>query len=312
MAKATFIGAASAAVTFGLGSAAGSLFSNFYSQAAFQAAAHGTFQGGMTAISGGKFWSGFAAGALSSIAASAWGGGLTSTSQTNGDITTFYERTVSGLGFGGDVGTIAFGAVSGGAGAYLAGGNFWQGATTGLVVSGLNHTIHGGENKKNSLYSRRYAVDKNGNVISESLNYFSRSKADINLHNRAESEPLRMNELTIYSHGSPRGFANSHNLNASGNLVDILYEDSAMWRNLVNGEIKSLTMVLKSCTTGFLNGNNISQYLTNLHGGLTIYAAAQNWTASGTVEFTRGGKVQNGWYNIFKNGSWTKESVDIK
>ena len=62
LAKATFIGAASAAVTFGIGTAAGNLFTNFYSQAAFQAAAHGTFQGGMTAISGGKFWSGFAAG----------------------------------------------------------------------------------------------------------------------------------------------------------------------------------------------------------------------------------------------------------
>lgn len=77
--KATFIGAASAAVTFGIGSASTSLFTNFYSQAAFQAVAHGTFQGTVTAISGGKFWSGFAAGALSSIASSAWGGGTTKT-----------------------------------------------------------------------------------------------------------------------------------------------------------------------------------------------------------------------------------------
>jgi len=50
--QATFIGVASAAVTFGIGTAAGNLFANFYSQAAFSAAAHGTFQGGMTAISG--------------------------------------------------------------------------------------------------------------------------------------------------------------------------------------------------------------------------------------------------------------------
>ncbi|OOV29137.1 hypothetical protein BXU11_04220 [Flavobacterium sp. LM5] len=77
--KATFIGAASAAVTFGIGSGAENLFANFFSRAAFQAVAHGTFQGTMTAISGGKFWSGFAAGALSSIASSAWqGGGATS------------------------------------------------------------------------------------------------------------------------------------------------------------------------------------------------------------------------------------------
>lgn len=38
-----------------------------------------------------------------------------------------------------DLGTIAFGTVSGGAAAKLTGGNFWQGAVTGLFVSALNH-----------------------------------------------------------------------------------------------------------------------------------------------------------------------------
>ncbi|KIQ17283.1 hypothetical protein RT99_19320 [Flavobacterium sp. MEB061] len=138
--KSALIGAASSAVTFGIGSAAGSLFTNFYSQAAFSAAAHGTFQGTMTAISGGKFWSGFAAGALSSIAASAWSGGDTITD--NGNYTMSITKH-AGLGAGtGDLGMIAFGTVSGGAGAALTGGNFWQGATTGLVVSGLNHALH--------------------------------------------------------------------------------------------------------------------------------------------------------------------------
>ncbi len=37
---------------------------------------------------------------------------------------------------------ISFGTVSGGVGAQLTGGNFWQGAVTGLVVSGLNHAMH--------------------------------------------------------------------------------------------------------------------------------------------------------------------------
>lgn len=140
LAKATFIGAASAAVTFGIGSGAENLFTNFYSQAAFQAVAHGTFQGTMTAISGGKFWSGFAAGALSSIAASVWSGGETITD--NGNYTMSITKH-AGLGAGtGNLGMIAFGTVSGGAGAALTGGNFWQGAVTGLVVSGLNHAMH--------------------------------------------------------------------------------------------------------------------------------------------------------------------------
>ncbi|MDP5202034.1 RHS repeat-associated core domain-containing protein [Flavobacterium sp. DG2-3] len=140
--KATFIGAASSAVTFGIGSAATNLFTNFYSQAAFSAAAHGTFQGGMTAISGGKFWSGFAAGALSSIASSVWSGG-SSMDGYGKNAHAIAGTGMKGIGAGtGSLGMIAFGTVSGGAGAAMTGGNFWQGAVTGLVVSGLNHFAH--------------------------------------------------------------------------------------------------------------------------------------------------------------------------
>jgi RHS repeat-associated protein len=142
--KSTFIGAASAAVTFGIGSASTELFTNFFSRAAFQAIAHGTFQGGMTAMSGGKFWSGFAAGALSSIAASLWSGG-SSMSETGTKGVAVANTGMAGIGGNfatSGVGMIAFGTVSGGAGAALTGGNFWQGAVTGLVVSGLNHALH--------------------------------------------------------------------------------------------------------------------------------------------------------------------------
>ncbi len=48
----------------------------------------------------------------------------------------------AGFGFGGTAGMITFGTISGGAGAALTGGNFWQGAVTGLIVSGLNHAMH--------------------------------------------------------------------------------------------------------------------------------------------------------------------------
>ncbi|GIZ07745.1 RHS repeat-associated core domain-containing protein [Flavobacterium sp. UMI-01] len=141
--KSMFIGAASAAVTYGIGCGAESMFTNFYSKAAFQALAHGTFQGGMTAISGGKFWSGFAAGALSSIASSAWqGGGATSNYHGAGS----FAKSGAGM--------IAFGTVSGGVGARLTGGNFWQGAVTGLVVSGLNHAMHQIEDPNKQLAKR--------------------------------------------------------------------------------------------------------------------------------------------------------------
>ncbi|UPT70708.1 MAG: RHS repeat-associated core domain-containing protein [Flavobacterium sp. JAD_PAG50586_2] len=66
------IGAFSGAVTFGIGTAASTLFSNAYSIAAFEALAHGTFQGMMSGVQGGNFWTGFASGCLASVASSAW------------------------------------------------------------------------------------------------------------------------------------------------------------------------------------------------------------------------------------------------
>ena len=50
---------------------------------------------------------------------------------------------LGGCGATGETGMIIFGTVMGGASATLTGGNFWQGAVTGLVVSGLNHAMHG-------------------------------------------------------------------------------------------------------------------------------------------------------------------------
>ncbi|MDP5202019.1 RHS repeat-associated core domain-containing protein [Flavobacterium sp. DG2-3] len=141
--KATFIGAASSAVTFGIGSAA-STIGNFFVRSAVSAVAHGTFQGGMTAISGGKFWSGFAAGALSSIAASAYGTGFNHEGLNASGKMINPTKVWSGAGSlaSSNIGMIAFGTVSGGVGASLTGGNFWKGAITGLIVSGLNHFVH--------------------------------------------------------------------------------------------------------------------------------------------------------------------------
>lgn len=133
------VGATTSAVTFGIGSAA-STISNFYLRAGVQAVAHGTFQGTMSELQGGTFISGFASGSLSSIASSAFMGG--SSFESDG-------CEIDGSGWQGagkfsqsTVGTLAFGTIAGGAGASLTGGNFWQGAATGLIVSGLNHLAH--------------------------------------------------------------------------------------------------------------------------------------------------------------------------
>ena len=137
-----------AAVTFGIGSGTAAIKS-FALRATTQAVAHGTFNGAMSGIQGGKFWNGFAAGAASSAAASLFSGGQNhdGTKTANGKSYNYkagtgYSGVGHAVGMDNAAGMIAFGTIAGGAGASLSGGNFWQGAVTGLVVSGLNHAMH--------------------------------------------------------------------------------------------------------------------------------------------------------------------------
>ena len=83
---------------------------------------HGVNQGVLAIVGSGNgsgFLQAFVSGALGSIAASGW-------------------QSVVGKG---PLGMIAFGALSGGIGAELTGGNFFQGFVIGGVVAGLNHVI---------------------------------------------------------------------------------------------------------------------------------------------------------------------------
>jgi len=133
--KSTIFGAVSGAVTFGIGqlfqpalqvAQAAKGFSGFMMEAGLsvaQAGLHGYAQGILSLMQGGTFEQAFVAGALGSLGASAF-------------------RAVAGSFSQSGVGTILFGAVSGGVGSELSGGNFWQGALIGGIVAGLNHAMH--------------------------------------------------------------------------------------------------------------------------------------------------------------------------
>jgi hypothetical protein len=140
--KSAFYGAISGAVTAGIGDIfrAGASVAKALGDATFlvQAAAHGVAQGAMSAMQGGDFWQGAAAGFFGSFGASAWQG-----------IGKVFAKSA--------VGTIAFGALSGGVGASLADGNFWQGAVTGGIVAGLNHEFHKGQQKSKLVQKLRKA-----------------------------------------------------------------------------------------------------------------------------------------------------------
>lgn len=132
MGKAAVVGAVSAAISFGIGAAATSAFSEGLSvgKALFEAGMHAISGGMMSVIDGGKFGAGALSGMVSSLVASG----------------------VQGLGNIGNFGSknpdllkaimVTSGGLSGGISATIAGGNFWQGFRQGIITSGLNHVAH--------------------------------------------------------------------------------------------------------------------------------------------------------------------------
>jgi RHS repeat-associated protein len=157
--KATFIGALTSYVTWGIGEGVAAI-PQLATRLTYQALAHGLTQGLVSGVQGGNnFWQGFASGALSSLSASLYGGSGYKDASGN-----FISQTrgLNGVIGGGDLGTILFGSVSGGGAAALTGGNFWQGAAAGLAVSLLNHVVHNSENPNNRMareISEKYKLD---------------------------------------------------------------------------------------------------------------------------------------------------------
>lgn len=98
-----------------------------FGKLAFQTMAHGHLGGVMSGMNGGTYGMGFLSGAAGSL--SATGTGLLLNGSGN---------AIQALG------VVGGGAVAGGIGAKIAGGNFWDGARTGAISAGLNHGIHSG------------------------------------------------------------------------------------------------------------------------------------------------------------------------
>ena len=162
--KSTFWGAVSGAVSFGLGElfSAGSVVKAL-GDAKFliQAAAHGVSQGVLSVMQGGDFLSGAAGGFLGSLGAEFWSGAM-----KDMGLIKFANSTI---------GTVAFGALSGGIGAELSGGNFWQGAVTGGIVAGLNHELH--------RYADKYIFEKSVEKFLIKLGYDKKEvRSDVTIH----------------------------------------------------------------------------------------------------------------------------------
>lgn len=122
---AALIGGIGGAFSFGIGQAAQGM--SGFGQVAFQTSAHGYLGGMMSGLNGNSYGSGFLSGAFGSLAATGTG--------------ILLQNAGKGTQALGIVGS---GAISGGVGAEIAGGDFWDGFRNGAISSGLNHGIHSG------------------------------------------------------------------------------------------------------------------------------------------------------------------------
>ncbi len=93
-----------------------------------RAGAHAIAQGTLSYMQGGNFWSGALAGAFASVANDLLGDWLKNKPN---------NKFLNGKGF-----ALITGAVSGGVGSVLGGGNFWMGAGQGLIVTAFNFLAH--------------------------------------------------------------------------------------------------------------------------------------------------------------------------
>lgn len=167
--KSAFIGALSGAVTFGIGqifvngtgvAAELTQFAKSLGEARLfvQGGMHAVSQGVLSVVQGGDFWSGALSGFMGHMGGELWG----STMNAFG-LSKFAQSTM---------GMVAFGTLSGGIGAELAGGNFWQGAVTGGVVAGLNSAMHKiagpGNTKKAENLAKEYKRNSE-RIIAESV-----------------------------------------------------------------------------------------------------------------------------------------------
>ena len=226
--KSVFTGAISGAITAGVGQVfqAGGKVATALKDINFivQSVSNGFIQGGIGILDGNNFWSGVASGAFGSLGSSAWG-----------EFTGEFSNSA--------VGSITFGAISGGIGSVLTGGNFWQGAGVGAVISGLSYNFHKNylileedsatmnDDKKNS----NNKITSNGdNVILFDPNS---SRGNKILYDYAMSQPTEPGVVKVFSHGSWSSINGDYESPTEINIM--LKDKSPTWKSYIDGGQKS-------------------------------------------------------------------------
>jgi RHS repeat-associated protein len=147
--KSVGIGAISGVVTAGIGQMFGAVGSMGIGGEIARAYTHGFANGIISQFTGGDFLTGFVSGGLGSLAGSAF--------------MMYAPANIANS----IAGNYAFSGLAGGIGAAATGGNFWQGAATGLMTAGLNHLQQGINSRLSLLYDgdKLSVMDKDGSEV---------------------------------------------------------------------------------------------------------------------------------------------------
>ena len=169
----------------GIGGAATNSFGAKVLNEVGRAAAHGVVQGGLSELQGGSFKNGFASGTLSSVATSGF-------------------KVVGGNFADSKLGGISFGALSGGVGAELTGGDFWRGAGIGATVTLLNHLAHDGiekiqnEKAKKLAKKLRLSEEELNEILSKPmLDPYTKKLLDMSKEELIQEYNTKLKELKI-------------------------------------------------------------------------------------------------------------------
>ncbi|MFC2559807.1 MAG: hypothetical protein ACFNVU_09880 [Haemophilus seminalis] len=172
------------------------------------------------------------------------------------------------------VGTIVFRAISGGVGAELTGGNFWQGALIGGFVSGLNHVAHqivSSTNRPSKSNRRLERLERQGKVRSLTENEIALAKSVFDDEIDYQSVKIVRAKYVftqgkyyavtpngnIYYPTSEADWTNPNGTNSQGNLRDLfIHELTHVWQyqNSINVLMKALPLqILKFGTLGLID-----------------------------------------------------------
>ncbi|SUP53543.1 Cell wall-associated polypeptide CWBP200 [Weeksella virosa] len=298
--KSTMWGAISGAVTFGIGSvfssagtgaftAIGDALNNAGVLGLVKAGTHAVAQGVMSLAQGGNFSQAFIAGALGSLGAAAW------TSTMNAaNLSQFAQSTV---------GMVSFGAISGGVGSALSGGNFFEGALIGGVVAGLNDAMH--KESPDNGYER----DENGNY--RQINTEGGDTIDYLYENEqiVESREVIFQPSEVRPSYGDRTYGYKWEP-VSPNLIEV---DIIGGKSLVKGGYSLLKLGVNNMKVPLANatGNLIKTHAPNLNKGRYLrvgISKANNINANpGTRKVFRvtWGNSKKHWFNI-DLGKWGK------